>query len=282
MPMIVGRQSLRALKALAACMFGIGGAPAFAQTIDPNHRIETRPRSEWRASVGMNYSMGFYGESARTGVLSFPLAIKYARGPLTVRGSLPLLRIRGPADILGVEQIPANTAEKASAKAVLPRDLRSGPGDARLSAIYSFDLGRNWYVDAAARVRLPTGSTSKGLGTGRVDAEFGADLVKEAGDASFYAGARRTFAGIGSSVGGRNRWGASAGASYWFNDSLNAGVDYDWEQSSFAGDKPTSESTIWTGFRVAKRVRARVFVTRGLNGDSADFAGGLSLSWRLN
>ena len=272
-------------RAAAVSLFCAALAPTLArsQSIDPNNRAQARPRSEWRAGVGLNYSSGRYGETARTGVLSAPLSIKYARGPIALKASLSWLRIAGPADILEVPQGRSAITVDGTARAVAPsKDRRVGLGDARLSAIYSFDLGRDWYVDASARLKLPTASVAKGLGTGRVEAEIGADLVKEAGDASFYVGARRAFASIGSSAGGRDVWGAGAGASYWISNSVNAGVDYDRQQSSFAGEKPSSEATLWAGFRVAKRLRARVYVTRGFNDNSADFAGGLSLSWRLN
>ena len=40
---------------------------------------------------------------------------------------------------------------------------------------YSFDFGHDLYLDATGRVKLPTASRSKRLGTGKVDVTLGAD-----------------------------------------------------------------------------------------------------------
>lgn len=284
---IVARPKVFAFAALvAAPFFAAGGGPAVAQADDPFARSPDRPRSEWRASAGFNYSTGFYGEPRRTSVMSAPFSVKYTRGDLSLRASIPWTRIVGPADIQDTPQgrIGGNRdnaiSEAATRAAAALDDRRSGLGDVSVSALYSFDLGHSFYIDTAARVKFPTASASKGLGSGRTDAVLGADFVKEAGDAEFYAGARRKFASIGAR--GRDVWGAGAGASYWLTDSVNAGIDYDWQQASFVAGRPSSEATLWAGFRLTKRLRARVYATRGLNGDSADFAGGLTLSWRLS
>lgn len=274
----------RSLAALVAPFLALYAADAAGQALDPAYR-RSDERSQWRASVGANVSRGSYGEAAPTTVWSVPLAVRRVKGPLTVKLSLPYLRIKGPADILETPQGRATTLDafvrEGAALAAATTETRSGAGDLAASATYSFDLGRDWFVDASARVKLPTASRRRELGSGVVDVTTGLDLVKEAGDATFYAGARRTFAGVGATRGGRDAWGAGAGASAWVSRNVNIGADYDWRQSSFAGERASSEATAWIGYAVTRKIRVRLFATKGLNGASADFAAGMTLSWRF-
>lgn len=159
---------------------------------------------------------------------------------------------------------------------------RSGIGDVSVTLAYSFELGEATWFDVSSRVKLPTASTAKRLGTGKVDVTLGGDLVQDVGDASFYAGGRYKLLGkpVGSTL--RNTWGAGAGASYRLPGGTFIGADYDWQQSSTPGRQSSSEVTGWINFGLTRRLRMQVFASTGLNASSTDFAGGISLSYRLN
>ncbi|MFZ5745880.1 MAG: hypothetical protein ACOY7T_15505 [Pseudomonadota bacterium] len=159
---------------------------------------------------------------------------------------------------------------------------RSGIGDVSISLGYSVPLGSATWFDVTGRVKLPTASTAKRLGTGKVDFTVGGDLVQDIGDLSLYAGGRYRFLGkpAGSTL--RNTWGAGAGASYRLPGGTYVGADYGWQESATPGRGPSSEVTGWINFGVSKRLRMQVFASTGFNANSADFAGGLSLSYRLN
>ncbi|MGC1468719.1 MAG: hypothetical protein WA793_04985, partial [Sphingorhabdus sp.] len=77
-------------------------------------------------------------------------------------------------------------------------------------------------------------------------------------------------------------WGAGAGASVRAGNGVTVGADYDWQQSSIVGNQASSEVTGWASFRLAKGFNMSIFGSTGLNSNSTDFAGGLSLSIRLN
>lgn len=158
---------------------------------------------------------------------------------------------------------------------------RSGIGDVTVSAVYSFDLGGDFYFEPGLKFKLPTASRSKRIGTGKLDVTVSADLVKDIGDASVYLHGRRKFAGqpTGSDI--RSTWGAGTGVSYRIQNGLAVGADYDWQQSSVAGRGSSSELTGWTYFRVAKGVGMTVSATKGLNRNSADFAVATALAFRL-
>lgn len=165
---------------------------------------------------------------------------------------------------------------------VAPISRRSGLGDVGVTLGYSFDLAETTYLDTSARVKLPTASTARRLGTGKVDLTLGADLVQDIGDATVYIGGRRKFVGRDAGSTLRDVWGAGAGASYRLVGGTFIGADYDWQQSTTLGRGPSSEVTGWINFGVSRRIRAQVFASTGLSTNSADFAGGLTLSYRLN
>lgn len=159
---------------------------------------------------------------------------------------------------------------------------RSGIGDIAVTLGYSAGLGGGTWLDLSGRIKVPTASRAKRLGTGQVDFTLGADLVKDIGNASIYAGGRRKFLGkpAGSTL--RDIWGAGGGASYRLDGGTMIGADYDWQQSSTPGRGASSEVTGWVNFGLSRRLRMQLFASTGFTTNSADFAGGLSLSFRLN
>lgn len=159
---------------------------------------------------------------------------------------------------------------------------RGGLGDVSVTLGYSLPLGEATFFDLTSRVKLPTASTVKRLGTGKVDVTFGGNLVQEFGDLSLSAGARYRLLGkpAGSTL--RNTWGAGAGMSYRLPGGTIVGADYDWRESARIGRGASSEVTGWVNLGLTRKVRMQLFASTGLNERSANFAGGLSLSVRLN
>lgn len=269
--------------------------------------------SAWRLSTGLSYSTGDYGDTRDTKVISAPIGIKYIKGPFSVRVSVPYVRITGPGSLIqtpegrdggsggggdgGSNNSGSGSSNSGSgssgsggsgssgniapAPGFVPSSRRSGFGDVNVAMTYSFDFGSGFYADVSGKLKLPTASTAKRLGTGKVDVTAGLDLVKDAGDVSFYAGGRRRFAGhpTGSAI--RDVWGAGAGASVRAGKSLSVGMDYDWQQSAFAGSGSSSEITGWASVRVAPTVRMQLYAGTGFTTNSADLVGGMSLSWRF-
>lgn len=159
---------------------------------------------------------------------------------------------------------------------------RGGLGDVSVTLGYSLALGEATWFDLTSRVKLPTASKRKRLGTGKADLTLGGDLVHDLGDLSLWAGARHRFLGkpAGSTL--RDTWGAGGGLSYRLPGGTHIGADYDWQQSARPGRGASSEVTGWVNFPLASKVRMQLFASTGLNANSTDFAGGLSLSVRLN
>lgn len=158
---------------------------------------------------------------------------------------------------------------------------RSGIGDVNVSALYSFKLASGTYFEPQVKVKLPTASRSKRLGTGEIDVTLSADLVQEVGDATFYIHGRRKFVGKpeGSTI--RSTWGAGAGASVRAGDGVHVGADYFWQQSAFAGRQSSSEVSGWISTKLTRQISLTGYVGTGLNANSADLFGGASIGFRF-
>ena len=158
---------------------------------------------------------------------------------------------------------------------------RSGIGDVNVSALYSFKLGGGTYFEPQVKVKLPTASRTKRLGTGEVDVTLGADLVQEFGAASIYAHASRKFAGkpAGSTI--RSTWSLGGGVSVEAADGLQVGADYSWQQSAFAGRQASSEVSGWINTRIARGISMTAYAGTGFNTNSADLFGGVSMGLRF-
>jgi hypothetical protein len=151
-----------------------------------------------------------------------------------------------------------------------------------VAATYSFDLGSNFYFDASGRVRLPTASTRNGIGTGNADILVSGDLSKEFGPTTIYVHARRRFLDSTGAPWLRNSWGAGAGVSVEVGEGPIFGVDYDWQRSPIQGEAASNEVTGWASVRLARALNLSFYGSTGLNSESAEFAGGMTLSVRVD
>ena len=158
---------------------------------------------------------------------------------------------------------------------------RSGFGDINLFASYSFDLGAGTYLDPSVKLKVPVASRADRLGTGEVDVTTAVDLVHEFGPLTAYVHGRRKFAGkpAGSTV--RSTWGAGGGVSLHAADGVSIGADYDWQQSAFALRPASSEVSAWANFRLARGISMTIYAGTGLNANSADLFGGVTLGFRF-
>lgn len=300
-----------------ACLVAMPGA-AFAQ--DSEVEKNESPPASIRLNTGISYSSGEYGELEDTEVIAVPVSLTYKKDGFKLRVSVPWVHIEGPGSLIatpegrdsffdggsgsgqgrgrgrggdsdnsgsGSSGNDIEVEDELDDDVIDPDDLvdrinsRSGLGDVNVSALYSFRLARGTYFEPQVKVKLPTASRSKRLGTGEVDVTLGADLVQVVGGATFYVHGRRKFAGKpeGSTI--RSTWGAGGGASFKAADGVYVGADYSWQQSAFVGREASSEVSGWFNTRLSDSLSLTVYAGTGLSDNSANLFGGASVGFRF-
>jgi hypothetical protein len=257
-------------------------AAATAQTrVTPALRPRRRKtRTIWRVATGLNFSRGTYGGTIATEVISVPMILRVRRGRFSARISVPFVAISGPAAIVDTGG-PGGTGG-SPVPTTIALQYRSGLGDLSLGAGYSLPLTPTLTFDATGRIKFPTASKAKRLTTGSTDVILQGDLTQRLGKFSLHAGGRRRFAGHSDILVLRDTWGATAGFGVSLRKGLDVGVDYDWQQSSIAGNAPNSEVTAWAGIGLSKRLRVSAYAGVGTSSNSPDFAVGTAFSIRLD
>lgn len=161
-----------------------------------------------------------------------------------------------------------------------PMRNRGGLGDTTVTMAYSLPLGDAFALESRGRIKLPTASSRKGIGTGKVDVTLAADLVGSFGPTTVYAGARRRFLGRSVRFPVRDGWGFGGGVSHAVSSVVTIGTDYDWLQSAIPGRGPISEASLWISAKLTRQIRLQAYGGTGFSSRSADILGGLTLVWR--
>jgi hypothetical protein len=315
----------------------------------PDKQEQKRDPATWRFNTGLSYSQGDYGDTRDTKVTAVPIGIKYSRGGLSLRVSVPYVYISGPGSLIqtpegrdagsggndsgsssnsgsgsnssgsgssgsgssgsgssgsgssgsgssgsgssgsgssgsgsaGSGSGTSTTGGGVQGTGILSPRNRNGIGDVTVGLTYSFDFGSDFFADVTGKVKIPTASTRKRLGTGKVDITAGLDLVKNVGNASLYVGGRRRFNGSTTTRPLRDTWGFGGGLSLRASRVVSLGLDYDWQQSSFRGSGPSSEITASSSFRLDRKTRFQIYGSTGFTTNSADLAGGATISRRF-
>ena len=165
---------------------------------------------------------------------------------------------------------PALLVDAGSADAAL--GLRtsgpaSGPGDVSLYGTYSLEslYDRGWFIDFTGRVKAPTASFAKGLGTGEWDGAF---QVGRGQDLRQVHAVRRpsatNFTGSPPGFALRNVVFGTVGVQYTWTEKIATGVIYDVRQSTIASAKAPQEGTAYVNVKVAERWSAECLRRRGL------------------
>lgn len=271
----IGKFMLRAGLAMVAALPALN--LAHAQESTDSARKTARSEGSWRLSIGANYSRGDYGETIDTKVTSFPIALRYSKDRFRVRVSVPYVILSGPGSLLDRGDGGGVDVGDGDLRA----ERHQGVGDASIQAGYLFSLGSGLSLDATGRIKLPTASRAKRLGTGKVDVTAGLALVKNLKGVSLYVGGRRRFVGEPDGTNLRDVWGVGAGGNVRAAKGLSLGFDYGWRQSSRIGGGDISEVSGWANVRLNRRLRLTVYGGTGLTQNSSDLIAGTSLSHRF-
>ena len=270
-------------------------------------------------SVGGDYSTGKYGTSDKTNVFYMPIVGSYVTGSLSFRINVPYIRVTGPGDFVpgglsgsgGGSTIVTTTNNCRSINSgsgssggsgngqkicdtittVIPgpppvvtpatrtRNTESGIGDVTLSAMYNVLDNADWAIDLTGKVKLPTGSESKGLGNGETDYALQANVDKYFG--ATYASLGLGYRWLGEPAGVKydNIVYGSVGGGYKFSDKTSAGISYDWATAAVDGGSKPQELSVYASTYLNNNYKLSGVLYTGLSDASPDVGGGLTLSY---
>ncbi|RME63309.1 MAG: hypothetical protein D6782_10540, partial [Alphaproteobacteria bacterium] len=261
-----------------------------------------------RLSSGIDFSKGDYGSATDTEILTVPLRAALSVGDFEFSLASSYLDVTGSGNVIpgGAGPIVTQRCEqlrrarpdlfdrfcrdRLSRDPVEERFSNSGIGDTILGALWSLPQATTgeWLVDLGARVKLPTASEAKSLGTGKADYSFSLDISRGFGPWTVYAGGGYRILGDPEIENGttgaaerielKNGATANAGVIYSFASGMNVSLGYDYLARSITAATATREAVLglslplgdggwrWSGYGVA-----------GLSRSSVGFAGGFAL-----
>jgi len=231
----------------------------------------------WEVSSGFDHSRGTYGALTPTTVSFVPLGLAYRANRLTLSVDTGFVHVKGPLDYIDIAELlgvrgGASTPPRA-------RAVR-GIGDSTLGVKYSVleNIENGFFIDAGARLRVPTASRSRGLGTGHMAGELQFDVLKVAGRWSMFASAGYGIRDRRDAD--RNPWSASVGMGRGLTEKLSVGAFYQWRQSARRGGAAAHEVFAYASHRFSDHFTLTLYGATGFSIESVDRQIGVRYSYR--
>lgn len=226
-------------------------------------------------TVGGDFSTGSYGSDTKTDILVVPASVRYRKGNLRLTATVPWLQITGSSAVVA----DGNGGVVIDPDA--PRTSRSGIGDMSVGAAYSVPEAKLGVgIEFGAKIKLPTGSRAKALGTGKVDFALSTELSKTFGDFTPFVGVGYRIPGRPQGADLRNTWSLSAGTSLAVGKSiLIASYDYREASSPLVSDSHELFGAFSTP--LSSRLTLTLYGSGGLSQGAAAYGVGSSLSMKL-
>ncbi|MFA7586454.1 MAG: transporter [Novosphingobium sp.] len=224
--------------------------------------------------TGVDYSTGDYGDSHDTDMLAVPFTAKVQAGNFHASAQIPYLRVHGP------ENVVPGDGGATPGNSTAPVSTRKGLGDLILGAGYTFALAETTFLVASGKVKLPTASERKFLGTGTTDFTAQGELLQVFGSVTTSVRGGRRFNGSSAAFPLRDVWQAGAGV-YYQTGKLALGLDYDWREKSLPTSSDRSEATLSATYRLNPALRLQGYGYAGFTDSSPDVGGGVQLLYRF-
>lgn len=256
-------------------------APA-AQASDQEPRNTQVPQQQTGPSVelssGVEYEEGDFGTDSEVQTITVPTTLRVTTGRLQISATLPYVRMEAPANVrssgglLGLPIIIDPTIPPDG------RVRRDGVGDLSLGASYALPVA---FADLAVsgEVKLPT--ASDGIGTGETDFAIGAEIAKDLGGISPFAGVSYTMPGDPQNYSLRNSFAFRGGLAAPIGGRARAYAFYSRAQS-LSENVPDQERIVGgVNAGIGSGLTLGVYGAAGLSDGSPDVGAGLRLGIRI-
>ncbi len=234
-----------------------------------------------KLSVGADYSTGEYGTGKDVDIFSVPVTASFETGRWNLGLTVPYIRITSEGDVVGGTGAPVVTKKKKTATGgTVDRTTESGLGDIVASAGYALNMGGDGlpFVELVGKVKFPTASASKSLGTGEFDYTVQLDFSQAFGRITPFATLGYRISGDPDGVELDNIFIASAGAGVTLGDRLGAGLAVDYRQATTSTADDALEISPYVSWSLTDSAALNIYGVLGLSDGSPDSSGGLQLS----
>ena len=229
---------------------------------------------QYRATAGVDYSSGHYGAATTTDVVFTYVSLRADKGPWSLKAVVPWLSVSGPAVLLD--------GRGSGSIGTTPDRSVSGAGDINLSATYALErfYDRELFIDFTARLKIPTASFAKGLGTGQADGAFQIDVAKAFGN--FMPFLTLGYKLNGSPVGYhlRHVLYGTVGVQYSFSESVTAGALFDYRQAALKTAEDPREGTAYVNIKLSPKWALNAYGVAGFSRNSPSGGGGATVTYR--
>ena len=266
-------------------------------------------------SAGTNFTSGNYGGTTSTDIWYVPFTARYRTNRSLFRLTVPYISITGPGNVIGsgingtAESVtgyagggtgvsdvvngagfllgPIGLTDVDSSNGItdantikFERRTQSGLGD--IIAAFTYNLiyhkTSRTTLGITGRIKIPTASTSRRLGSGHVDYAIQSDLMKSISNFGLRATFGYRILGNPSSVNFRNVFYGGAGAGYRISSKSGVGTSFNIGQSAVHLQDSRTLS-IYYSHRISNDLRLSTYGLKGLSDRSPDWGSGITLRY---
>jgi hypothetical protein len=230
--------------------------------------------------MGLGYDRGDFGSTQVTTASYVPFSFRYTGSLMELGVSSGVARINSVDGIRIIDGVPTRIGPRGTPF------RETGIADTMIRSRFFLveDQGRDSAVPAVIpyfKVKLPTAAEEKGLGTGKVDYGFGAEVDKDVGPVFLLGEVGYTVVGKVPALGLRNRPSTSFGVGKQLTENFTTMGFVDWRRSIVDGNPNPAELVGVMNWRVSPAVSVTPNAYVGLTDGSPDFGAGLQFGFRF-
>jgi Putative MetA-pathway of phenol degradation len=257
---------------LLSCIMVWGSAsPAAAQ------------RKDWKISGSVTYERGDFGTGTETTTVYIPTVLKryFDKGDVSL--VVPYLHIEGSGAVVTVDGVPQRSkkepkgtgASGTGSTTAATTVSNGGIGDVLLKGSYYLLEATAQPLDlaAVAKIKFPTASHSRNLGTGKFDEGFGAEASKRIlKDWTLFSDVYYTI--LGTPAGAdtfRNQFTFDIGAGYQIISPLNLSLFFEQKTAIVAGTSAPRDVNLNAEYQLTHEFRLFGTALAGLSDGSSDY-----------
>jgi outer membrane putative beta-barrel porin/alpha-amylase len=235
----------------------------------------------FQLKLGGFYDQGDFGSHETTRTLFVPVTFKYLADKFDIGLTTGYVRVDSAGGVTLLEGQATETGQTG------PRRVDEGLADTVLKGRwFAFDdPGLSSLLPSLtpfAKVKFPTGDSSKGLSTGEFDGGLGLEFDKQIPlDFFLFGDASYTFIGNGSHTHFHDRQTASIGAGRRFTPALTVSGFVEWRTAIVNHATDSVELGGIVTYKFTPTLSLSPIVTAGLTSGAPDFSVGMELAWKF-